>query len=54
VIDGVFKTADQVAQKTLDKLLAAQGVDIDSVVADFKAVRRKPGTPAKKLKTKAA
>ena len=28
------------ASKTLDQLLAAQGVDVDAVVADFKAVRK--------------
>jgi antitoxin (DNA-binding transcriptional repressor) of toxin-antitoxin stability system len=42
------------ASKVLDKLLAAQGVDVDSVVADFKAVRRRASSPAKKLKTKTA
>lgn len=42
------------ASSTLDKLLEAQGVDVDSVVTDFKAVRRRANTPAKKLKTKAA
>jgi hypothetical protein len=42
------------ASKTLDKLLEAQGVDIDEVVADFKAVRQKAGNPAKKLKVKIA
>ena len=40
--------------KTLDKLLEAQGVNVESVAADFKAVRRAAGTPAKKLKAKAA
>jgi hypothetical protein len=42
------------ASKTLDKLLEAQGVDVDSVVADFKAARRKAGVPAKKPKARAA
>ena len=28
------------ASKTLDQMLAAQGVDVDAVVADFKAVRK--------------
>jgi hypothetical protein len=42
------------ASETLDKLLEAQGVDVESVVADFKTARRKASTPAKKLKTKAA
>jgi len=41
------------ASKTLDKLLALQNVDIESVVADFKAARKKSVTTAKKLKTKA-
>ena len=36
------------ASKTLDKLLAAQSVDIESVVTDFKAVRRKASTPKAK------
>ena len=40
--------------KTLDKLLEAHGVDVESVVADFKTARRKASTPAKKLKVKAA
>lgn len=42
------------ASKTLDKLLHAQGVDVESVVADFKAVRKKASAPARKLKVKAA
>ena len=42
------------ASKTLDKLLEAQGVDVDSVVADFKAARRRASAPAKRLKAKAA
>jgi hypothetical protein len=42
------------ASKTLDKLLEAQGVDVESVVADFKTARRKAGTPARKVKVKAA
>ncbi len=42
------------ASKTLDKLLEAQGVDVESVVADFKATRRKGSAPAKNLKAKAA
>ena len=42
------------ASKTLDKLLQAQGVDVESVVADFKAVRKKASAPARKLKVKAA
>ena len=41
------------ASKTLDKLLEAQGVDVESVVADFKTARRKAITPARKLKVKA-
>lgn len=41
------------ASKTLDRLLAAQGVDIDAVIADFKAVRKQT-SPRKKLKTMAA
>jgi len=41
------------ASKTLDELLAAQGADVESVVAEFKAARRKSSAPAKKLKTAA-
>jgi hypothetical protein len=37
----------------LDKLLEAQGVDVESVVAEFKAARRKASTPAKKPKVQA-
>ncbi len=36
------------ASKTLDKLLVAQGVDVESVLADFKAARRKSSIAAKK------
>ena len=43
----------KMASKTLDRMLAAQGVDIDAVVADFKAVRKQT-SPRKKLKTMAA
>ena len=42
------------ASKALNKLLQAQGVDIEAVVADFKAVRRKAVTTAKKPTAKAA
>ena len=42
------------ASKTLDKLLEAQSVDVDSVVADFKAARKGASAPANKPKTKAA
>lgn len=41
------------ASKTLDKLLAAQRVDIDAVVADFKVARKQSGT-VKKPRAKAA
>ncbi len=37
------------ASKTLDKLLRAQGVDVESVVADFKVARRKASAPSKRL-----
>lgn len=40
--------------KTLDKLLESQGVDVESVVSDFKAARRRASTLTKKLKAKAA
>ena len=39
------------ASKTLDQILAARGVDVDAVVADFKAVR-KQARPREKLKPK--
>lgn len=39
------------ASKTLDQMLAAQGVDVDAVVADFKAVR-KQASPRRKRKSK--
>lgn len=42
------------ASKTLDKLLAAQGVDVEAVVADFKTARKKVSAPAKVLKAKTA
>jgi antitoxin (DNA-binding transcriptional repressor) of toxin-antitoxin stability system len=42
------------ASKALDKLLEAQGVDVESVVSDFKAARRRASTPEKKLKAKTA
>ena len=42
------------ASKTLDKLLEAQGTDVESVVTEFKAARRKGSASASKLKVKAA
>ena len=42
------------ASKALDKMLEAHGVDIESVVADFKTARRKANTSSKRLKAKAA
>jgi antitoxin (DNA-binding transcriptional repressor) of toxin-antitoxin stability system len=47
-------TALKKASKTLDKLLEAHAVDVESVVADFKAERRKARAPSKKLKLKTA
>lgn len=41
------------ASKTLDKLLAAKSIDVEDVVADFKAVRKQTGS-RKKPKTAAA
>jgi antitoxin (DNA-binding transcriptional repressor) of toxin-antitoxin stability system len=41
------------ASKTLDKLLAAQGIAVEEVVADFKVVRKQAST-RKKPKTAAA
>jgi antitoxin (DNA-binding transcriptional repressor) of toxin-antitoxin stability system len=42
------------ASKIMDKLLLAKNVDVDSVVADFKAARKKANLTTKKLKLKAA
>jgi hypothetical protein len=42
------------ASKIMDKLLLAKNVDVDSVVADFKVVRKKASLATKKLKLKAA
>jgi antitoxin (DNA-binding transcriptional repressor) of toxin-antitoxin stability system len=41
------------ASKTLDRLLEAQGVDVEAVVVDFKAARKKATAAAKKPKAKA-
>ena len=41
------------ASNTLDQLLAAQGIDVEDVIADFKAAR-KPASPHKKSRAKAA
>lgn len=41
------------ASKTLDRLLAAKGVDVEDIVTDFK-VARKSAAHHKKAKTKAA
>jgi hypothetical protein len=42
------------ASKIMDKLLLAKNVDVDSVVADFKAARKKASLTTKKIKLKAA
>ena len=42
------------ASKIMDKLLLAKNVDVDSVVADFKVVRKKASLATKKLKLKVA
>ncbi len=42
------------ASKALDKLLEAQGVNVESVVAAFKNARRKANLAAKKPKAKVA
>lgn len=39
------------ASKTLDQMLAAQGVDVDAVVADFKAVRKQARSRKKRKPT---
>ncbi|MCH7342641.1 type II toxin-antitoxin system Phd/YefM family antitoxin [Pelomonas sp. CA6] len=41
------------ASQTLDRLLEVRDVDVDAVVADFKAVRRKTSVPVKRSKTTA-
>jgi antitoxin (DNA-binding transcriptional repressor) of toxin-antitoxin stability system len=41
------------ASKTLDRLLAEQGVDVEEIVADFKAARR-PASTRKKPPAKTA
>ncbi|MDQ3060754.1 MAG: type II toxin-antitoxin system Phd/YefM family antitoxin [Pseudomonadota bacterium] len=46
-------TALKKASKTLERLLAAQSVDVEDVVAEFKAVR-KQASPRKKPKAAAA
>ncbi len=40
------------ASKTLDRLLEAQGVDVESVMADFKTARRKTSATANDKKPK--
>ena len=42
------------ASKALDKLLAAQGVDVESVVAEFKTVRRAANAAKGSQRAKAA
>jgi antitoxin (DNA-binding transcriptional repressor) of toxin-antitoxin stability system len=42
------------ASKALDKLLEAQSLDVEAVVADFKAARKKVSPTLKKSKVKAA
>jgi antitoxin (DNA-binding transcriptional repressor) of toxin-antitoxin stability system len=40
------------ASKALDRLLAAQGVDVESIVSDFKAARKRaPSAKKKSAKT---
>ena len=46
-------TALKKASKTLDQLLAAQNINVEDVVAEFKAVR-KQASPRKKPKATAA
>lgn len=47
-------TALKKASKMMDKLLLAQNVDVDSVVAEFKTARKKAGLATKRLKLKVA
>ena len=44
----------QQASQSLDQLLSAHGVDIESIVADFKQARKQgaPAAPATPIKTK--
>ncbi len=35
------------ASKTLDRMLAAKGVDVDTVVLDFKTARKRANAPRK-------
>lgn len=42
------------ASKTLDRLLAAQSVAIDDVVADFRTARKKPPLSVRPTKAKVA
>lgn len=42
------------ASKTLDKLLESKGIDVESVVADFKSARKSASASAKRLKSKVA
>jgi hypothetical protein len=42
------------ASKIMDKLLLAKNVDVDSVVTDFKAARKRASSATKKLKLKVA
>jgi len=46
-------TALKKASKALDKLLETQGVDVEGVISDFKAARKRVSQP-KKLKAKVA
>jgi hypothetical protein len=42
------------ASKTLDKLLIAKGIDVESMVTDFKAARKRSTASTRKPKVKAA
>ena len=42
------------ASKTLDKMLQSKGVDLESVVSDFKDARKKAIAPTEKLRAKVA
>ena len=45
------RAALRTAGEALDRLIKAEGVDVEGVVADFKVVRKKASQP-KKLRTK--
>lgn len=51
--DGAHLLALQKASKTLDQLLAKQGIDVETIISDFKNARKQTST-RKKSRTKIA